>query len=89
MRKLIPANEWSWNETLLNRIEYALRILAWQNSKDAHEKNPKHYPEIYRPSFIPEPPKPKKNSEEEAMDLEDLKAFLKRPREGAKVESNE
>lgn len=88
-RKLAPANEWSWNEVLLNRIEYALRILAWQNSKDAQEKNPKHYPEMFRPPFIPAPPKPKKNSEQAAMDIDELKAFLSRPREGASVKANE
>lgn len=89
MRKLAPVNEWSWNEILLNRIEYAVRILAWQNSADAHEKTPKNFPEQFRPSFIPEPPKPKKRSEGVAMDLDELKAFLKRPRGGGKVEANE
>lgn len=89
MRKLAPANEWSWNEILLNRIEHAVRILTWQNSADAHEKTPKHFPEQFRPPFIPEPRKPKANPEEAAMDLDDLKAFLSRPRESATVKANE
>ena len=89
MRKIAPANEWSWNEILLNRIEYGVRILAWQNSADATEKHPKNYPEQWLPSFIPKPEKPKKNPEQEVMDIDDIKAYLSRPRESAKVESNE
>lgn len=89
MRKLSPANEWTWNEILLNRIEYAVRILTWQNSADAHEKNPKHCPEQFVPDFIPKPKKRKRNPEEEAMDIDELKAFLSRPRENAKVKANE
>ena len=89
MKKLYPTNEWSWNEVLLNRIEYALRVLAWQNSSDAQSKNPKYYPKQYDPPFMPKPEKPKKNSEEEVMDIDDLKAFLSRPRESGKVKANE
>lgn len=88
MRKLSPANEWTWNEILLNRIEYAVRILTWQNSADAHEKSPKHYPEQFVPDFIPKPKK-RKRSQEEAMDIDELKAFLSRPREDVKVKANE
>ena len=89
MRKIEPANEWSWNEILLNKLDYGLRILAWQNSADAHSKNPQNIPEPFVPSFIPKPEKPKNNPEENAMDLDDVKSFLSRPREGAKVEPNE
>lgn len=89
MRKLSPANEWSWNELLLNKVEHALRVLIWQNSADGHEKNPKHYPEVWTPDFIPKPEKPKRNPDEETMDIDQLKAFLSKPREGAKVEANE
>lgn len=85
----MPENQWTWNEVLLNRIEYALRILAWQNSADASSKHPQHYPEQWYPSFMPKPEKPKKNPEQEAMDIDDIKAYLSRPRESAKVESNE
>ena len=74
---------------MLNRIEYAVRILTWQNSADAHEKKPKHYPEQFVPDFIPKPEKRKRNPEEEAMDIDELKAFLSRPRENAKVKANE
>jgi hypothetical protein len=89
MRKLIPANEWSWNEILLNKIEYALKILAWQNSADATEKHPKHYPDPWLPPFMPKPEKPKKNPEQQAMDIDDIKAFLSRPRESVSLKANE
>ncbi len=86
MRKLAPAGQWGWNEVLLNKIEYALRILVWQNTEDGHERHPQHTPEPFRPSFIPKPKKPKK---EEVMDIDDLKAYLSKPRISAKVEANE
>lgn len=89
MQKLVPANEWSWNEILLNKIDYGLKILAWQNSADAAEKHPKHYPEIWLPPFMPRPQKPKKNPEQQAMSVDDIKAYLSRPRESAKVKANE
>lgn len=90
MRKLNPANEWEWNEILLNRIEHAIRVLIWQNTEDATEKMPKHYPEQWLPEFIPKPEKQNKDPDKEiAMDIDELKAFLSRPRESGKVEANE
>lgn len=85
MRKLEPSNAWSWKEVLLNRIEHALRVLIWQNTEDATKQNPQHYPEQWYPSFIPKPEKPKANPDQETMDIDDLKSFLSRPRENAKV----
>ena len=89
MQKLHPENQWSWNEILLNDVEYALRVLIWQNSADGHDKHPKHYPKPWLPSFMPKPEKPKKKTEEAAMDISELKEYLSRPRISAKVEANE
>ena len=89
MRKLTPANEWSWNEILLNKIEHAVRVLIWQNSADGHQEHPKYYPETWLPDFFPKPKKPKKNTEEVGMSVDELKEFLSRPRQGANVEPNE
>ena len=77
--KLTPANEWGWNEVLLNQASYFLQVLAWQNTDDAHSKHPLHAPELWLPDFMPKPKK-EKHSEEAAMDLDDLKAFLSKPR---------
>lgn len=87
--KINPANEWGWSELLLNRIEYCLQILAWQNTEDAHSRHPQHTPEIWLPDFIPKPEKAKKNPEQQAMSVDDIKEYLSRPRESAKVKANE
>lgn len=79
-RKLSPSNEWGWQESLLNKIDHKLDILAWQNTEDARKKNPANFPKLWLPDFMPRPQEPKKNKETEAMDIDDLKAFLKRPR---------
>lgn len=78
-RKLEPSNEWGWQEVLLNKVAYYLQVLIWQNTEDAHKKNPEHRPEYWLPEFIPQPEK-KHNPEEVAMDLDDLKSFLSKPR---------
>lgn len=88
MLKLSPSNEWGWSELILNKIEYYLQILAWQNTEDAHKKHPSNQPELWLPEFIPKPAK-NHNSEEMAMDIDDLKAFLSRPRENGITEPNE
>lgn len=61
---------------LLNKISYFLNVLAWQNSEDAAKKR-------NIPEFKPLPgmeEKKKRNPEEQAMDIDDLKAFLSKPR---------
>ena len=76
MRLLQPANNWDWNEVLLNNISYYLQILAWQNTKDAQEEGGgRNAPTIYLPDFM-------KDAEDntESMDIDELKAFLARER---------
>lgn len=79
MLKISPANEWGWQEILLNKISFYLQVLAWQNTEDAHKKTPTNAPELWWPDFIPKPEK-KHNPEEAAMDIDELKAFLSKPR---------
>lgn len=79
MLKISPSNEWGWQELLLNKIEYYLQVLAWQNTEDAHKKSPQNAPELWLPDFIPKPEK-KRNSGEVAMDIDELEAFLSKPR---------
>lgn len=72
-----PGMQWSISDLLLNKAAYFLEVLAWQQSKDATEKPPKNVP-TYVPLPGSESEKPKK--EEEAMEIDDLKAFLSKPR---------
>jgi hypothetical protein len=74
-----PSMQWSISDLLLNKAAYFLEVLAWQQSKDATEKPPKNVP-VYVPLPGCEPEKSKRNPEEEAMDIDDLKAFLSKPR---------
>lgn len=73
---------------MLNNIYHQLRILSWQNTADATRDSPQHYPEFWTPSFI-EKPKPKRHDDSVSMSIDDLKAFLSKPRGSVKVESNE
>lgn len=88
MIKLAPSNQWQWEHILLNNIYHQLRILSWQNTKDATVDNPQHYPEFWTPTFIPKP-KPPKTGDGVAMDVDELQDFLSKPRQSVKVESNE
>lgn len=73
---------------LLNKAAYFLEILAWQQSKDAASKPPKNIPE-FKPLPGTEEKKPKHNPEEQSMDIDDIKAYLSRPRESGIVKANE
>lgn len=76
MRLLQPANNWSWNEVLLNNISYFLQVLAWQNTKDAQEENGgRNAPTIFVPDFMEDV-----EDNTESMDIDELKAFLARER---------
>lgn len=76
MRLLQPANNWDWNEILLNNAVYLLKVLAWQNTKDAQEENGgKNAPTIFVPDFMED-----MEDNTESMDIDELKAFLSRER---------
>ena len=87
-RKLHEENEWGWHEILLNHIWHELKVLVWQKTEDATKRHPKNYPELFIPDFL-EKYQPKKETEAEAHDLEDIKSILSRPRQSATLESNE
>lgn len=75
MRLLQPANNWSWNEVLLNDISYFLQVLAWQNTQEAHEGNSANAPTVFVPDFMEDI-----EDNTESMDVDELKAFLSRER---------
>jgi hypothetical protein len=86
--KIKPASQWQVSDLLLNKATYFLEVLAWQQSKDASAKPPKNIP-VFTPLPGYEEEKPKNNPDEMAMEVDDIKAFLSRPRENVKVKSNE
>lgn len=75
-----PANTWDWTEILLNKATYLLELLAWQNTEDAANNRTEKAPTLYQPPFYNELPKQSLNPDQEVMDLDELKAFLARPR---------
>lgn len=72
---------------MLNNILYQLQLIPWQMLGEKGSKPP----EQWLPSFIPKPKKPKSQEMKDsvAMDIDDLKAYLTKPRQNATVESNE
>lgn len=72
---------------MLNNLLYMMNVISWQLSGDS--KAP--MPEQWWPEFMPKPEPKKSESMKDAvtMDIDDLKAFLSKPRQSATVESNE
>lgn len=79
--KVQPANEWGWEEVLLNKTTFLLELLAWQNTKDAQKKSPSRYPKQFVPEFMKDMEKTNAmNAGMQVMEVDDVKAFLARPR---------
>jgi len=79
MIKAVPANEWSWQEVLINKSNHLLEVLAWQNTEDGQSKKPKNTPEMFVPPFIEQEMRPK---EYEGLDIDEVKEILARKRTG-------
>lgn len=78
---LDPTNHWGWLEVLLNKLNYNVEILAWQNTKDAQKKPPKNAPKLYVPEFMQDVLGAKAMTKDAApMKVKDMKAYLARPR---------
>jgi hypothetical protein len=78
--KMQPANTWGWNELLLNRMSYLLEVLTWQNTEDAAQGRTEKAPMPFTPPFYNDIPKQSLDPDQQTMDIDDLKAFLERPR---------
>lgn len=73
-----PGNQWGWSEVLLNKIEYALQVIAWQNANEGVAKSKQTpQPDIFKPDFI------KNKSDDpdvEQYDIDSIKRLLLKPR---------
>lgn len=50
---LQPANQWGWSEALINKSNYLLEILAWQNANQGVKKSKQTAkPELFIPEFM-------------------------------------
>lgn len=76
MRIIQPANEWGWQEILLNNINHGIQILAWQKTENAQKGKKSTAPKPFVPSFMKQA-----SDNQQAMDIDDLKDFLNRKRE--------
>lgn len=65
----------------MNKIAYSLDILAWQNTQDATKKPPRNMPKPFMPEFMRNVDKTRAiNKDTVALDVDDMRAFLSRPR---------
>lgn len=79
--KIEPANQWGWREILLNKANYTLELLAWQNTQDATKKPPRNIPKPFIPDFMRNVDKTRTMSKDSvALDVDDMREFLSRPR---------
>lgn len=82
--KIDPTNQWGWPEVLLNKLNYNVEILAWQNTKDATKKPPRNAPKLFVPEFMHSIQGARAMSKEAVVhDVDDVKAILARPRKAA------
>jgi hypothetical protein len=82
--KLDPTNQWTWQEVLLNKLNFNVEVLAWQNTKDATKKPPQNQPKLFVPDFMRSIEGARAISKDAAVqDIDDVKAFLARPRKAA------
>lgn len=65
----------------MNKVAYSLDILAWQNTQDATKKPPRNMPKPFMPDFMRNVDKTRAiNKDTIALDVDDMRAFLSRPR---------
>ena len=65
----------------MNKVAYSLDILAWQNTQDATKKPPRNMPKPFMPDFMRNVDKTRAiNKDAVALDVDDMRAFLSRPR---------
>jgi hypothetical protein len=83
---LNPASQWGWIESLANKTNYLLELIAWQNAtpstkakKAAHEQKK---PKPYVPDFMKKDIEPQGAINEgiEQMSVDDVKSWLAVPR---------
>ena len=83
---LNPAAQWGWVESLTNKTNYLLELIAWQNStpstkakKAAHDRQK---PKPYVPDFmkVDKEPEGAINKDVEQMPVDDVKSWLAVPR---------
>lgn len=73
-----PSNQWGWSEVLLNKIEYALQVLQWQNTNEGVKKSKQtERPTPFKPDFIKEKAS---DSDIERNDTDAIRAILDKPR---------
>lgn len=66
---------------LLNKLNYNVEILAWQNTKDATRKPPKNAPKLYVPEFMQDILGARAMTKDATpKTVKDMKAYLARPR---------
>ena len=65
----------------MNKANYLLEVLAWQNTKDAQKRAPRKEPKPFVPEFMVNLEETRAiNRDSVAQPVENIKAILERPR---------
>lgn len=77
--------QWGWQEEFLRQILFKVDIVSWQLAKPGERKNMGKWknaePKIFEPEFLKKTKTPK---DQVAMDIDQLKEFLAKPRKTVK-----
>jgi hypothetical protein len=73
-----PANQWGWMEILLNKANYLLEVLVWQNANEGVKRSKQSQkPQPFIPDFL----KDRTMSKDAAkLDATEIAEILKKPR---------
>lgn len=65
----------------MNKANYLLDVLTWQNTKDAQKKRPSRQPKLFIPEFMQNVEQTRAiNQGSVKHDVDDIKDILNRPR---------
>ena len=82
---ITPAAQWGWMETLTNKSNYLLELLAWQNAtpntKAKRARHMRDKPHLFVPPFLRELlPQSEINKGSVKRTVDDIKSILALPR---------
>ncbi len=80
-RALQPANNWGWEEVLLNKANYLLDVLVWQQSNKGVKKTKQtKKPELFKPEFMKDESQLVAKKELTSYETTEIDSILSKPR---------
>lgn len=82
--KLQPASRWDWQEHFLNRVDFWLETLVWQNSTPSKPgekaRHAAQRPTLFRPEWMPKSDDNDIKKDTVAAPVDEIKHILSLPR---------